>query len=110
MSHEGLPPAHVPPKDARRFELECLEYVRKLLAPGAALRTEMQRVAHKQLLSIEIDQDHTPVEIVVELVAGGERSMERFSVWGLDAPPPNPYAPHEAQQVATIIAANVAEP
>jgi hypothetical protein len=110
-SYEGLPPRGVSRQDARRFESECLEHVRTMLAPGAALRTTMERVAGKRLLSIEIDQERSPVDIVIAFEdRSGNRCARRYPVWGLDPVPPNPYAPHEAREVALVIAANAAEP
>jgi hypothetical protein len=107
MSYEGVPPIGTSPEDASRFEHDVLEHVRRLLSPGSALSHEM--LSGTEILSIELTAGQTPVEIVVTLDEQGKRREERFAVWGLDDPPPDPHARHEAREVASIIAANVVE-
>jgi hypothetical protein len=111
MTDRGQPPRGLDQDEIEQFERACLEHVRLLLAPGAALRDEMEHTAHKRPLSIELDREHGPAAIVAEVQhADGQTWTERVLIWSPDPTPPNPRVPHEVREVALTIAVGIAEP
>jgi hypothetical protein len=110
VSYSGRPPAGYTLDEIAAFEDCCLAHVKEALAPGAALRTEMERVSHKDLISIELERDDTPMIVTTFVMPDGSTGVQKSAIWGLDPVPPDPRNLNEARQTALIIAVNAAEP